>query len=560
MTRVALLPLDDRPVNYDHPWWLGCAAGIDVVRPPREWLGSPLRSAAHERLVDWLRDEASSADGLVVAIDTLGYGGLIPSRQSTTAVEDVVSALEPLRAMRAARPSTPILAFSILMRVNRSNSAEEEKAYCATYGTDLFRLSYLDDKVGRGDADDGEVGERDRLAAAVPAEIVADYRAGRARNHAINRLMLEWAGDEIVDYALIGQDDTAPYGWNIAEARELRRMIERDGLAARASVYPGADEIGSLLIAAFACRQANFTPRVWPRYSGVDGPLAVTAYEDRPFGELIKAHLGPLGGSLAGSPDDADLTLAVNAPAVAQTEAWLQLAVRDPARPGIREHGGAIDPAAIARVSREMTTVRRDAGELARSVAADIAAGRTVAVVDVAFVNGPDLAFAEALIARVPLARLAAYAAWNTAGNSLGSALAQGVVRAITCRQEQPAGVLSAQLTLLFIHLLDDYVFQGLVRTEILIDDLPSLGLGVSFERLPDGLLPEIEARLRRRLGPYVESLGKRFATDSIANGPTTWRVTASAIEPPTLPWQRAFEVAITPKIEIAMAPNPDRA
>ncbi|TMC59426.1 MAG: DUF4127 family protein, partial [Chloroflexi bacterium] len=153
--------------------------------------------------------------------------------------------------------------------------------------------------MGRGDADKRESTERNQLAAAVPSEVVADYRAGRARNHAINRLMLEWAADGVVDYALIGQDDTAAYGWNIAEARELRRLIDRDGLAARASVYPGTDEVGSLLIAAFACREANFAPRVWPRYSGVDGAFAVTAYEDRPFGELIKAHLGPLGGSLA---------------------------------------------------------------------------------------------------------------------------------------------------------------------------------------------------------------------------------------------------------------------
>jgi hypothetical protein len=160
----------------------------------------------------------------------------------------------------------------------------------------------------------------------------------------------------------------------------------------------------------------------------------------------------------------------------------------------------------------------------------------------------------------VPLARLAAYGAWNTAGNSLGSALAQGVVRAITCRAEQPAEALNAHLTLLFIHLLDDYVFQAVVRTELLLDDLPSLGLGVSFERLPDGVLPEVEARLGRRFGPYVESLGERFAGESIANGPTTWRVTTSAIEPPTLPWQRAFEVAITPRIETAIAPNADLA
>src|SRR2546422_11645741 len=95
MSRVALLPLDDRPVNYDHPWWLGSAAGIDVIRPPREWLGSPFRAAAQERLGEWLRDEASSVDGLIVAIDTLGYGGPISSRPTTKGLESEVARRQP---------------------------------------------------------------------------------------------------------------------------------------------------------------------------------------------------------------------------------------------------------------------------------------------------------------------------------------------------------------------------------------------------------------------------------------------------------------------------------
>lgn len=550
MSRLALLPLDDRPVNYDQPWWLGRAAGIDVLRPPREWLGSPLRPAAHGRLRDWLRDEGQSADALVVSVDTLGYGGLIPSRQSATPVADIVASLEPLRAIRAARPTVPILAFSVLMRVSRSNSSEEEKPYWATHGAELFRLSYLEDKVACGDADASETAEGDALAATAPSEVVADYRAGRARNHAINRLVLDWLAEGIVDYAVIAQDDTAPYGWNIAEARALRELIGARGLADRATVYPGADEVGSLLIAAFACREMGFRPRVWPRYSGADGASVVTAYEDRPFGELVKAHLGPLGGSLAGAPDEADLVLAINAPGETQAEAWLQLAVREPEWIATG-HARSIDAAALRAARREMATVRRDVSDLAREVAAEVEAGRDVAVVDVAFVNGADLALAEQLLARVPLSRLAAYGAWNTAGNSLGSALAHGVIRTLARRERQPIDAVAAHLSLLLTHFLDDYVYQGLVRSEVLLEDLPELGLAPSFERLPERLLPEVEERIRRRLAPHVESLGHKFAADTIPNGPTACRVTSVDIEAPTLPWQRVFEIAITPRIEL---------
>lgn len=553
VTRLALLPLDDRPVNYDHPWWLGRAAGIDVVRPPREWLGSPLRPAASARLADWVRDVGSSADAMIVAIDTLAYGGLVPSRRSTASLNEVVTALEPIGAVRRKRPGMPIFAFNILMRVNRSNSAEEEKPYWAEHGSDLFRFSYLDDKAICGDAEAGEDNERQALIAAIPPDIVADYRAGRARNHAINRLMLDWAAAGIIDYALIAQDDTAPFGWNIAEARELRTLIDRDGLAGRASVYPGADEVGSLLVAAFVCRRAEFAPRIWPRYSGVDGAFAVTAYEDRPFEELVKAHLGPLGGRLASGPDEADLILAVNAPAEAQAEAWLQMLVRDPDRAAAHEDGALTDAASLDAVRREMTTVRRDTDELVRSIGADLAAGRMVAIVDVAFANGADLSFGERLLTHVSLPLLAAYAAWNTAGNSLGSALAQAVVRTITRREEQATDVLTAHLSLLCIHLLDDYAFQGLVRTELLVDDLPALGLPASFDRLPEHVVLELEARLARRLEPHVEGLARRFTETRVPNGGgPPCRVARLRIEPPTLPWQRAFEVSIKPVLDLA--------
>jgi Protein of unknown function (DUF4127) len=550
LTSLALLPLDDRPVNYDQPWWLGRAAGIEVRRPPREWLGNPFRAADRERLAGWVLDEAPVADGLVVGVDMLAYGGLIPSRTSATPLTEVIAALEPLRAIRSARPELPILAFSVLMRVNRSDSAEEEKPYWADHGPDLFRLSYLDDKARAGDADADEVAESRALVESIPAAVVADYRAGRARNHAVNRLMLDWVSDGTIDYAVIAQDDTAPYGWNIEEARALRRLIVDRETADRAIVYPGADEVGSLLVAAFVCRRAGLQPRIWTRYSGIDGPSAVTAFEDRPFGELVKAHLGPLGGRLVATPDEADLVLAVNAPAEAQADAWLQLGVRDPA--GIPSSLVTADPAALVAARKEMSTVRRDVDEAARAIAADLAVGRDVAVVDVAFTNGADLAFAERLAARAPLARLAAYSAWNTAGNSLGTALAQGIVRAISRRTEQPVEALAAHLALLAIHWLDDYAYQGVVRTKLLLEDLPALGLTPSFDRLPDERIAEIEERLHRHLASHVTALGQAFEQRGIQNGPSECRVLSVAVEPPKLPWQRLFELSISPSIELA--------
>jgi hypothetical protein len=47
-----------------------------------------------------------------------------------------------------------------------------------------------------------------------------------------------------------------------------------------------------------------------------------------------------------------------------------------------------------------------------------------------------------------------------------------------------------------------------------------------------------------------VQSIGEAFATNAVPNGPAARCVTTYTIEPPTLPWQRLFEIAITPTIE----------
>jgi hypothetical protein len=496
-----------------------------------------LHPADRDRVSAWLRDEGDSAEALVIAVDTLAYGGLIPSRQSSTPLADVIDSLRPLRLLRAERPDLPVYAYSILMRVNRSNSAEEEKPYWADHGRNLFRLSYLDDKANAGHASEAEVNERQALVDSIPIAVVSDYRTGRTRNHAVNRLMLDWAEAGLVSYVVIAQDDTAPYGWNIAESRLLRALIAERGLSDRAIVYPGADEVASLLVAAHACRAAQRQPKVFVRYSSSSGPTVVTAYEDRPFEDLVQAHLGPLGGSMTPSPDEADLILAVNVPGDQQAEGWLQLAVREPGRFQLGSMN-SIDSQAVRMVEREMTTIQKGAGDLARVIEADVRAGRNVAIVDVAFVNGADLVFGEQLMTQVPLANLGAYAGWNTAGNSLGSALAQGMICALTRGQEQPPEVLSAHLALLSIHFLDDYAFQAVVRSEVLLEDLPALGLPPTFERLPDGLVPEIEDRIGQRMAPHVVALAQRIGI-------------GLSIEPPTLPWKRVFEIAITPRVDL---------
>jgi hypothetical protein len=553
---IALLPMDDRPVNYDYPRYLARAAGYEVWLPPREWLGNPWRSSQHARLVEWLSQAAASADGLIVAIDTLAYGGLIPSRISREPVEHILERLSILKEIKTTRPRLPILASSVIMRISRHDSSEEEKEYWASYGSRMFRLSALEHRIALGEVTGEETAEAETLRKEIPGEVYEDYRRGRERNHAVNQVMIDWLMESIFDYLILPQDDTADYGWNIAEARALQARISAERLTERAITYPGADEIGCLLLAAFACRRENFQPKVWPRYSSIHSSNVITAYEDRPVHELLKAHLAPLGGTIADSPENADLVLFVNAPARSQGEGmyqWLvwkglEILKREASKPvqGFLEKAYS-DP--VYRCTRwEMESPQRSPEEFVRALLAELKSGRAVALADVLCVNGSDLILGDQLVSHPEITSLSAYGGWNTAGNTLGSVLAQAMIHLLGQWHGRQPEQEQAHLELLFLHFLDDYYYQARERTLAVLEDLPSLGLPLSEEHLEDAeKVAQLEECIRGRMLRAAVELAQTFVHSG--------KLKHVQVDKIYLPWQRLFEVAMEISITLNQPP-----
>jgi hypothetical protein len=550
---VAIVPLDDRSVNYECLAVLGEAAGFDVLLPPKEWLGTPWRTGQMLQIGAWLEENAAQADALVVAVDTLGYGGLVNSRRSGDPVDAVMQRLDVLRRIKQERPELTILAFSVLMRINRGSDAEEEKAYWSAYGAQLFRLSVLEDRAAMAVATDADQEELAALRPAIPPDILEDYLRGRARNHAVNRRMIEWTAEGIFDYLIVPQDDTVAYGWNIAESRHLRRLVRRLGLAQRVSIYPGTDETAMLLLARYAAQRAGFAPRVCLRYSGSGSDRVITAYEDRPMTEMVKAHLGPLGGIIVADPHAANLHVYINAPAEEQGNGPEQyvLELREDdlerlpsvTRAELLAHGRQPH---VAGTLREMHTVRRDLPEFMRSLAAALEGGLDCALVDVAFVNAGDVALGDLLLELDTVSRLAAYGGWNTAGNTLGCVLAQAVIRCVQ-RQGATPEALAAHARFLFLRLLEDLLYMGRLRTQIMVEDQPRLGLPRTMSSVGDqypAVLAIVEQRLRQAAGELAQ---RRFVGRSLSVGdqPGAVRITIQSVELEAiaLPWQRLFDL-----------------
>lgn len=551
MKKIVVLPLDDRPVNYDYPRLLAAIAGVEVELPPREWLGNPWRNSQHEKLIGWLRQAAPEADALIIAADTLAYGGLIPSRQISDPLEASTKRLEILAQFKTAKPDCPIYASSVIQRVSRDNSSEEERPYWSEYGSRIFRLSYLEHKSGLDEASEAEVAERDRLKKEIPTEIYNDYLNIRTRNHQVNLYMLELVKNGIVDYLLLPQDDTADYGWNISEARIIQRLIRLNELTQRSITYPGADEIGCLLLARCICAQSGFAPRVFPRFSSSSSAALITEYEDRPMLELIKAHLAPLNGTLTKDTQEANLILFVNAPAIQQGAGELQWAAQFSKEELIQKVPETLRQYIeelycdwnFQATRREMQTPRRSPEEFCRAVVDAVSREKNVAVADVAFVNGSDLILGQQLLQHPEIARLAAYGGWNTAGNTLGTVLAQAVIYIVAQHNGLTPKQKQAHLEFLLLRFLDDYCYQAVERSLCMMEDLPAHGLLPTEERLPEDAAHNIEKQVAARLEKQNRLLEQVFQQSGL--------VRSVRISNVYLPWRRLFEIGLNIKVTL---------
>ncbi|NCC30431.1 MAG: DUF4127 family protein [Chloroflexia bacterium] len=442
--KFGFIPLDERPANTRYPVMVAAIAGAEVLLPPPAALSVRRKPGDAQLLAAWLTAMAPQFDGLIVALDQLGYGGLIASRSSAEPVAVVLNRLEVLRTVRSLAPRLPIYAFNVVTRVSNANDAVEEPDYWAAYGERLYALSQLLDRHGRGEA----VAEALAAAeAAIPATYRRDLLVRRLRNHTVNLAALGLLEDGTLDLLVLSSDDTSPSGlpsrekgW-LASWGALLGSLGASLYKATASpsllMYPGADEVGSVLVARLLNERAGVRPAVTVAYAPVEGAEQVAAYEDGPIRLTVARQVAAAGGYL--SESDAPIWLGVNAP-VARRAEW--------------------EPAYAEQEKRTRLAALR---QLADEAATRSAAGQAVALADVAYPNGADPVLIELLRERMPLTRLTAYGAWNTAGNTIGTTLAQAFAAQLI---STPAGAVAHERLLLH-RLLEDWGYQHLVRADV---------------------------------------------------------------------------------------------
>jgi len=513
MAGILLLPLDDRPCNRLFPARLARIAGLTLISPPRELLGSFTTPGQPEALIEWMLGKARAAQAAIVSIDMLCYGGLIASRTPEVPLELACRRLESLRALKKSFPHLPLYAASVIMRLSITADSPER----LPYWRDIALFSQLDYRISKL----GQKRWQEALAAIqrrIPAELLDSYLRARERNHAVNREVVKLVADGILESAILCQEDAAPIGPHLPEQQALIARAKELSIPQKVFLYAGADEASLLLLAKAACGARQ--PRIAVCYGSREGAERVALYEDRPIEENLASQINASGGVMTRRPEEADLVLLVHTPTGPQRESL--------------------------RLDEE--TERRSrpqARRLAQRATALLGAGARVAFADLAYNNGADPALVKALGAAQILPLLAGYAGWNTAANSLGTALAQGVLSGME-KESPPSGRRQrTDLDFLFERLVDDFLYQSLVRQEA-NEWAESLGLSPLFL---DRAKSEVEGFVRKRLGKLAkEFFQAHFQDRLVANGFRIARLRRLEIR---LPWPRTFEVEVTARIEI---------
>jgi hypothetical protein len=518
-----LLPLDDRPAVGQFAQMIAAVADHQVTLPPRELLGRFTQAGDSAKLADWLKaQDYSKVDALIVSLDMLVYGGLVASRVYETTQEVAASRLEFFRWFKKQHPRVPVYVFSTIMRVAPTASLKTRDTH-----DKLARWAELMDRVPKT----GEQKLADELTLLkheIEPPVIQDYLAARKRNLQINLAAFDLYREGMIDTLILLQDDAREYGLHRQDQAKLRERLQQLNLETRIPIYNGADEGALALVSRAILDKYSSQVRVAVVYSSEKSKQVRAPFEDHPLQFTVENQIRAAGGVPVTESEPADYKLFVNAAETTQAEF----------------------------------------NQFVGKLLAELKAGRNVALADVLFPaphhSGADERLIEVLKRETLFDMFAGYAAWNTAGNTLGTAIPQANLRVFYRQKlndtlERSARTQVAQLEFLLHRFAGDYLYHDLVR--------PIINQQLR-ETAKDGaatyeLAPELYAQTNRAVAAQLRQALDGFFTDYFQNRtyPLAYQrgtervLTITGLKDVNiyLPWTRTFEVVVEFKLEHTM-------
>ena len=502
--KIVALPVDGRPVTREQVQMVARIADCELICPAVEALGHFRDAADRDLLAEWVLQHADAADGFIFSLDMLVYGGLVPSRFIEDEQQALIARLDLLLDLKRRYPDKPLYGFCATMRMSNNNENEEEKLYWAQHGEDIWSWSFYSDRYACLRSEEDRL-QAEAARARVPEEIQRDYLLTRQRNFAVTEAVLSLVESGVIDRLVLPQDDTAEFGFNIAERRQLQQQVEDRQLQQKVLIYPGADEvIYTLMVHQLQSlrRQQQETAEPLRIVLRPHHPQAlekmVARYEDRPVMDSIRCQIEAAGAVLVEDQEEADVVIAVHCRGSVQGDWAMQYPLGEDL---------GLDSFWVARLQQDLET-----SEI------------PVALLDLAYANGGDPELISALVDGSPsiLTALHGYSGWNTASNSIGSLVAQLCARGLRRTETE-----EHNQHLLATRLLDDYLYQSRLRQSVRAQQQQSGVADGDVATLESAYLPVAREWLDQQGFRRVELQGVYF------------------------PWHRSFEIGLHTKLTV---------
>ena len=488
---VLFVPQDDRPVSLQYTVDTAKAAGMTVLTPPQNLISGKTYKGQADQIWNWVEQNAGRADVMVLSTDTLIYGGLVDSRKHNLPLSTLEYRLKRIEALKANYKNTRIYGFGTVMRSPRASGGGTEPSYYADYGPTIFQIAALQDKLDAGTLTQAETQKLMSLQASVPVEYLQDWFSRRQKNMQINKGLIDETRKGVFEYFALGHDDTSQLSQSALEGRYLNQYSKGIPRTQYGS-FPGADQLGLLLMARSRTDESVEKPTFSIIYPLGGAGKTLPGYEDQTIDKTIAEHVEAVGGTMttAGKPT---VLLAVNTPlstSTSESEAFGNLPM--------------VSQATNAFVDRIQQATEQ---------------GVTVSVADIAYNNGSDNTLVGAMYKRDLLYKIGAYNGWNTASNTVGYAIAQGLL----LKSMSPEG----HRDMLTQQYLDNWAYQANIRKDIY--------------RMQDSIRTgnvRYSGDLNSKLEEYLQERIQDFGETYLKVDPRTIKA--------TFPWGRLFETDIT--------------
>ncbi len=393
-TRVAYLPLDNRPVNQERVLYLAQSVGIELIMPEEDLYRTALDNMQpnqnggtigdREALLAWLREVDQTCDYFVISLDQALSGGLVGSRWLSNT--DLSFEYEIMDEIIHLCETNTVILFDTVMRLASTMDYQgyDWNDYIAfrTYGQAARRtltgeeLTIENIIAGYRYDQNG-----DPISTSLSEEALENYHAARIRKLMLSDYILRNAGDSM-EFLYLGVDDSTPQ--TTIQTNEINYLTAL--LGDRGVLSAAADELGMCCLTRLVTLLYGEV-NINLSYYGPGKDLAADDFDIGTLGSNIDTHLTCL-----------------NTTAVEQQGRGLQALI----------------------LTRLCTDADRKA--LLKQLEINFKQGVPTLLIDVSE-NPATLGRMIFEESDLDVGLLLGYSSWNTAGNAIGISLSLGIAR-----------------------------------------------------------------------------------------------------------------------------------